>query len=92
MLGRSSGRGPIVPIHLASRRRTVASLTAEFPDAWIIAATSKAMGPWVRNGDVTKPLSHADRVKDQARRAPIPSASTCRHPSGSAAVRWLRSV
>lgn len=66
MLGRSSGRGPIVPIHLASRRRTVASLTAEFPGAWIINATSKAMEPWVRNGDVTdlaKPLSHASLTR-----------------------------
>ncbi|MFD0900185.1 DUF6939 family protein [Actinomadura sediminis] len=37
-----------MPIHLASRRRTVASLTAEFPGAQIIDATSKAMEPWVR--------------------------------------------
>lgn len=41
-------RGSSVPIHLASRRRTVASLTAEFPGAQIIDATSKAMEPWVR--------------------------------------------
>ncbi|MFD0533143.1 DUF6939 family protein [Actinomadura luteofluorescens] len=37
-----------MPIHLASRRRTVASLTAEFPGAQIIDTTSKAMEPWVR--------------------------------------------
>ncbi|MEV0668107.1 hypothetical protein AB0I58_42465 [Spirillospora sp. NPDC050365] len=37
-----------MPIHLASRRRTLASLTAEFPGAQIIDATSKAMEPWVR--------------------------------------------
>ena len=48
MLGRSSVRGSSVPIHLASRRRTVASLTVEFLGAQIIDATSKAMEPWVR--------------------------------------------
>lgn len=37
-----------MPIRLASRRRTVASLTAEFPGARVIDATSKAMEPWVR--------------------------------------------
>ncbi|WP_433472230.1 DUF6939 family protein [Spirillospora sp. CA-142024] len=37
-----------MPIHLASRRRTVASLAAEFPGAQIIDTTSKAMKPWVR--------------------------------------------
>lgn len=37
-----------MPIHLASRRRSVASLTAEFPGAQIIDVTSKAVEPWVR--------------------------------------------
>jgi hypothetical protein len=37
-----------VPIHVASRRRNVASVTAEFPGAQIIDVTSKAMEPWVR--------------------------------------------
>lgn len=37
-----------MPIRLASRRRTVASLSAEFPGAQIIDVTSKAVEPWVR--------------------------------------------
>lgn len=37
-----------MPIRLASRRRTVAPLTAEFPDAQIIDTTSKAMEPWAQ--------------------------------------------
>ncbi|MFJ9461709.1 DUF6939 family protein [Kitasatospora sp. NPDC101447] len=37
-----------MPIRIASRRRTTASLTAAFPGAEIIDVTSKAPEPWVR--------------------------------------------
>ncbi|MFE7531716.1 DUF6939 family protein [Kitasatospora sp. NPDC057542] len=37
-----------MPIRIASRRRSMASLTAAFPGAEIIDVTSKAPEPWVR--------------------------------------------
>lgn len=50
-------------IHIASRRRSAASLAAAFPGARIIDVTSKAPQPWVRmspfypHGDIPVPLS-----------------------------------
>ena len=52
-----------MPIHIASRRRSAASLTAAFPGARIIDVTSKGQPPWVRmspfypHGDIPVPLS-----------------------------------
>lgn len=48
MLGRPSRKGFPVPLHVASRRRTATSLTAEFPGAQLIDVTSRATDPWVR--------------------------------------------
>ncbi|MFJ8476916.1 DUF6939 family protein [Kitasatospora sp. NPDC094011] len=46
---RHRARGSLhMPIHIASRRRKPASLTAAFPGAEIIDVTSKAPAPWVR--------------------------------------------
>ena len=52
-----------MPIHVASRRRSAASLAAAFPRARIIDVTSKGPQPWVRmspfypHGDIPVPLS-----------------------------------
>jgi len=52
-----------MPIHVASRRRSAASLAAAFPGARIIDVTSKGPQPWVRmspfypHGDIPVPLS-----------------------------------
>ncbi|GAA3022380.1 hypothetical protein GCM10020229_37210 [Kitasatospora albolonga] len=37
-----------MPIHVASRRRTAASLAAAFPGAEVVDVTSRAAEPWVR--------------------------------------------
>lgn len=37
-----------MPIHIANRRRTTASLNAAFPGAEIIDVTSNGPDPWVR--------------------------------------------
>ncbi|WP_370368515.1 hypothetical protein [Catenulispora sp. GP43] len=52
-----------MPIHIASRRRSAASLASAFPGARIIDVTSKAQQPWVRmspfypHGDIPVPFS-----------------------------------
>jgi hypothetical protein len=52
-----------VTIHVASRRRSAATLAAEFPGARIIDVTSKADEPWVRlspfypHGGIPVPLT-----------------------------------
>lgn len=52
-----------MPIHVASRRRSAASLAAAFPAARIIDVTSKGPQPWVRmspfypHGGIPVPLS-----------------------------------
>jgi hypothetical protein len=52
-----------MPIHVASRRRSAASLAAAFPAARIIDVTSKGPQPWVRmspfypHGAIPVPLS-----------------------------------
>ncbi|WP_194925207.1 DUF6939 family protein [Catenulispora pinisilvae] len=54
-----------MPIHVASRRRSAASLSAAFPGARIIDVTSKGPQPWVRmspfypHGQIPVPLSGA---------------------------------
>lgn len=59
-----------MPIHVASRRRTTASLTAAFPGAEIIDVTSKAPDPWVRlspfhpHGGI--PVPYGDGVTSQS--------------------------
>ncbi|MFH8387741.1 DUF6939 family protein [Kitasatospora sp. NPDC018058] len=59
-----------MPIHIASRRRTMASLTAAFPGAEIIDVTSKAPEPWVRlspfypHGGI--PVPYSDGVTSQS--------------------------
>jgi len=56
-----------MPIHVANRRRSPASVAAAFPGARIIDVTSKGPQPWVRmspfypHGDIPVPLS-ADTV------------------------------
>lgn len=52
-----------MPIHVASRRRSAASLAAAFPEARIVDVTSKGTQPWVRmspffpHGGIPVPLS-----------------------------------
>lgn len=52
-----------MPIHVASRRRSVASLVAAFPGARIVDVTSKGPQPWVRmspffpHGGIPVPMS-----------------------------------
>lgn len=52
-----------MPIHVASRRRSAASLAAAFPGARIVDVTSKGPQPWVRmspffpHGGIPVPLS-----------------------------------
>jgi hypothetical protein len=52
-----------MPIHVASRRRSAASLAAAFPGARLIDVTSKGEQPWVRmspffpHGGIPVPLS-----------------------------------
>jgi hypothetical protein len=52
-----------MPIHIASRRRSAATLAAEFPAARIIDVTSRAAEPWVRlspfypHGGIPVPLT-----------------------------------
>ncbi|GAB2833834.1 hypothetical protein GCM10027176_42730 [Actinoallomurus bryophytorum] len=52
-----------MPIHIASRRRSAATLVTEFPGARIIDVTSKADEPWVRlspfypHGGIPVPLT-----------------------------------
>ncbi|WP_224273059.1 hypothetical protein [Streptomyces sp. LS1784] len=59
-----------VPIRIASRRRSMASLTAAFPGAEIIDVTSKAPEPWVRlspfypHGGI--PVPYSDGVTSQS--------------------------
>ncbi|MFJ2191890.1 DUF6939 family protein [Kitasatospora sp. NPDC087861] len=59
-----------VSIRIASRRRSVASLTAAFPGAEIIDVTSKAPDPWVRlspfypHGGI--PVPYSDGVTSQS--------------------------
>ncbi|MET8630039.1 hypothetical protein ABZW30_41035 [Kitasatospora sp. NPDC004669] len=59
-----------MPIRIASRRRTTASLTAAFPGAEIIDVTSKASEPWVRlspfypHGGI--PVPYGDGVTSQS--------------------------
>ncbi|WP_316528122.1 DUF6939 family protein [Kitasatospora brasiliensis] len=59
-----------MPIHIASRRRSSASLAAAFPGAEIIDVTSKAPDPWVRlspfypHGDI--PVPYSDGVTSQS--------------------------
>jgi hypothetical protein len=44
----SSGADALMSIHVASRRRTPASLAAAFPGAEIVDVTSRGPQPWVR--------------------------------------------
>ncbi|WP_030240242.1 DUF6939 family protein [Streptomyces sp. NRRL S-350] len=59
-----------MPIRIASRRRSTASLTAAFPGAEIIDVTSKAPEPWVRlspfypHGGI--PVPYSDGVTSQS--------------------------
>lgn len=52
-----------MPIHIASRRRSAAALTASYPGARIIDVTSKGPQPWIRmspfypHGDIPVPMS-----------------------------------
>ena len=56
-----------MPMHVASRRRSAASLAAAFPGARIVDVTSKGPSPWVRmspffpHGGIPVPMS-ADAV------------------------------
>ena len=69
-------KGGRMPIHIASRRRSAATLAAEFPAARIIDVTSRAAEPWVRLSPFYLPayrwvLEHrtADLVEDLRRLA-----------------------
>ncbi|GAA2442633.1 hypothetical protein GCM10010191_68700 [Actinomadura vinacea] len=59
-------------LHVASRRRKVASLSADFPGAQIIDVTSKAADPWIRlspfypHGGIPVPFSEGQSVMSES--------------------------